>query len=53
MDDARFVQVDVPIQAGNSVGPLIDTKGVAIGVVTATLDDFVALRLIGSSSPEY
>ena len=46
--DIRFVQIDVPIQPGNSGGPLLDKRGEVVGVVTATLDQFVALRASGS-----
>ena len=36
-DDARFFQVSVPIQPGNSGGPLVDEQGNVIGLVTSTL----------------
>jgi S1-C subfamily serine protease len=47
-NDIRFVQIDVPIQPGNSGGPLLNAKGEVVGVVTATLDQIVALRASGS-----
>lgn len=47
-NDIRFVQVDVPIQPGNSGGPLLNTRGEVIGVVTATLSQIVTLRASGS-----
>ena len=47
-DDLRLVQIDVPVQPGNSGGPLIDKHGEVIGVVSATLDQLVALRTSGS-----
>ena len=47
-DDVRFYQVDVPIQPGNSGGPLMNTKGEVVGVITATLDQIAALRTSGS-----
>lgn len=47
-NDIRFVQIDVPVQPGNSGGPLLNARGEAIGVVTATLDQIVALRTSGS-----
>ncbi len=47
-NDIRFVQIDVPVQPGNSGGPLLNAKGEAIGVVTATLDQISALQASGS-----
>jgi S1-C subfamily serine protease len=47
-DDIRLVQIDVPVQPGNSGGPLINRRGEAIGVVTATLSQLVALRESGA-----
>ena len=46
--DIRFLQIDVPIQPGNSGSPLIDTSGNVIGVVTATLDQINTLRATGA-----
>lgn len=37
LDDPTMLQISVPIQPGNSGGPLIDMKGSAIGVITASL----------------
>ena len=37
-DDPRLIQVDLPVQPGNSGGPLIDKKGKVIGIVTARLN---------------
>ena len=34
--DATFFQISVPIQPGNSGGPLVNTDGDVVGVVTAT-----------------
>ena len=47
-DDVRFLQIDVPIQPGNSGGPLFDKQGRVVGIVTATIDQFVAVRASGS-----
>lgn len=46
-DDVRLIQVDVPIQPGNSGGPLLNDKGEVIGVVTATLNQIITLRAAG------
>ncbi len=46
--DIRFVQVDVPIQPGNSGGPLIDANGHVIGVITGSLDELKALNTSGA-----
>jgi S1-C subfamily serine protease len=47
-NDIRFIQIDVPIQPGNSGGPLLNNRGEVVGVVTATLSQIVALRASGS-----
>jgi S1-C subfamily serine protease len=47
-DDPRFIQIDVPIQPGNSGGPLVNEQGQLVGVVTATLNQVVALRETGA-----
>jgi len=35
-DEASFMQISVPIQPGNSGGPLINEKGKVVGVITST-----------------
>ncbi len=37
-DDARYLQISAPVQAGNSGGPLLDASGNLVGVVSAKLD---------------
>lgn len=37
-DDPRTYQVSVPVQAGNSGGPLLNTHGEVIGVITSKLN---------------
>lgn len=37
-DDTRYYQISVPIQPGNSGGPLFDLSGGVIGITTATLN---------------
>ena len=38
-DDPRMLQISVPVQAGNSGGPLFNTKGEVVGVVTSTVNN--------------
>lgn len=44
-DDVRFMQITVPIQAGNSGGPLFNENGNIIGITTAKLNE----AAVGSS----
>lgn len=37
MDDARTLQISVPIQSGNSGGPLLNMNGEVVGIVTSKL----------------
>ena len=37
-DDPRLFQISIPVQPGNSGGPLLNTRGEAIGVVTSTVN---------------
>ncbi len=36
-DDHRFYQISVPLQSGNSGGPLVNLRGGVVGIVTAKL----------------
>jgi TPR repeat protein len=47
-DDPRYFQISVPLQPGNSGGPLVDERGNVIGVVSARLDDLLALTASGA-----
>ncbi len=37
-EDSRYLQISVPVQPGNSGGPLLDQNGNLVGVVSAKLD---------------
>ncbi len=47
-DDAGFLQMSVPIQPGNSGGPLIDDKGQVVGIIKATAETGSFERVTGS-----
>ncbi len=47
-DDVRMYQISIPIQPGNSGGPLINAKGQVVGVVTASVNPITSLLLTGS-----
>lgn len=47
-DDPTEYQISVPIQPGNSGGPLVDTAGNVQGVIVAKLDDMAALNFSGT-----
>jgi hypothetical protein len=46
--DASFMQISVPVQPGNSGGPLVNQNGEVIGVVVATADAPAFLRATDS-----
>jgi len=47
-DDPRHFQISVPVQPGNSGGPLVDASGNVVGVVTMRLGDWRTLKLTGA-----
>jgi S1-C subfamily serine protease len=47
-DDPSEYQISVPVQPGNSGGPLCDENGEVVGIVVARLNDFAALRESGA-----
>jgi S1-C subfamily serine protease len=38
-DDPRMFQISIPVQPGNSGGPLLNTKGQVVGIVTSGLSN--------------
>jgi S1-C subfamily serine protease len=46
-DDSRYLQISAPVQPGNSGGPLLDTSGHLVGIVTAKLDAALVARVTG------
>lgn len=46
-DSPRFFQISVPVQPGNSGGPLVNEKGEVVGLIISRLNDIVALRATG------
>ncbi len=47
-DDARYFQISVPVQPGNSGGALVDEHGNMVGIVSAKLNASAALAASGS-----
>ncbi len=47
-DDARYFQISVPVQPGNSGGALVNDRGNVVGVVCAKLSAQAALSLSGA-----
>jgi TPR repeat protein len=47
-DDARYFQISLPVQPGNSGGALVDERGNVVGVVSAKLNAGAALATSGA-----
>jgi len=47
-DDARYFQISVAVQPGNSGGALVNSVGNVVGIVTASLSDRAALETSGA-----
>jgi S1-C subfamily serine protease len=46
-DDPTEYQISVPVQPGNSGGPLCDVNGDVVGIVVARLNDMAVMRISG------
>ena len=46
-DDQRFLQISAPVQPGNSGGPLLDSSGHLVGIVTSKLNAAFVGRVTG------
>ena len=46
-DDSRYLQISAPVQPGNSGGPLLDTSGHLVGIVTSKLNAAQVARFTG------
>ncbi|MEX1116211.1 MAG: trypsin-like peptidase domain-containing protein [Akkermansiaceae bacterium] len=47
-DNARQMQISVPVQPGNSGGPLLDMTGAAVGLVSSRLSDAATFKQSGA-----
>jgi hypothetical protein len=47
-NDPRLFQVSIPIQPGNSGGPVFNEKGELIAIATSSIDDDKAKKIFGS-----
>jgi S1-C subfamily serine protease len=47
-DDQTEYQISVPVQPGNSGGPLCDANGQVVGVVVARLNDMAVMQISGA-----
>ena len=47
-DDVRLYQISIPVQPGNSGGPLLDMNGNVIGIIVAMLDAKTTFKISGS-----
>jgi len=46
-DDSRFLQISAPVQPGNSGGPLVNSRGELVGIVTGKLNAIRIAEITG------
>ncbi len=51
-DDSRVLQIDAPLQPGNSGGPVLNRRGEAVGVVMSTFSTVGGVRATGGALPQ-
>lgn len=51
-NDSRVLQIDVPLQPGNSGGPVLNRRGEAVGVVMSTFSTVRGVRVTGGALPQ-
>jgi S1-C subfamily serine protease len=51
-NDRSLLQIDTPLQPGNSGGPILNGRGEAVGVVTTTFSTTRAVRITGGALPQ-
>ncbi len=47
-DDPRYFQISIPVQPGNSGGPLVDMQGKVIGIIAGSINQKVAVETTGT-----
>ncbi len=48
-DDPKAFQISIPIQSGNSGGPLFNQKGEVVGIVSSSLDSANTFQVFGNA----
>jgi len=51
-NDRTLLQIDTPLQPGNSGGPILNNRGEAVGVVTSTFSTTRGVRMTGGALPQ-